>query len=219
MAACPPDEACALLYAEGHCDQNGTCTQDSVECPAEDPCVGKACGDTCTRPCPAGQECPAVLGYCGENGTCTLAYPVCSTGTCQLDSDCPAPPPSCQLCPDNSSVCTVATCVNGQCAYAVPGCPNYSPCAGKACGDACSPCDPADPACIVPAVLMYCNANLGCQAGEPACGPGYGSCQTIANCPAIPTICRLCPNAQDPAAPFCAGLTCLGGSCLLTCPL
>jgi hypothetical protein len=62
---------------------------------------------------------------------------------------------------------------------------------------------------------MYCNANLGCQTGEPACGPGYGTCNTLADCGQFPAICRLCPDA----AQSCAGATCLGGSCLLTCGL
>jgi hypothetical protein len=220
LAACPQSQqACPAIYAQGYCDQNGTCTQNQPQCTVENPCTGKACGDTCTPPCPAGQACPAVLGYCGENGSCTLAYPVCSTSpTCQLDTDCPAPPPApCQQCSNNTAVCYRASCVNGECAYVMPGCPSWDPCAGRACGDACSPCNPADPACAVPATPMYCNANLGCQVGEPACGDGYGSCGTVDDCPRLPYPCRLCGGGGT--APPCGGLTCLGGACLLTCPL
>jgi len=298
MAACPPNEACALLYAEGRCDRNGACTQQDPQCPVENPCAGKACGDTCTPPCPAGQSCPAVLGYCSEAGACALAYPVCN-GTCRVDGDCPVQSPACEQCPDGSTVCTVASCVDGQCAYAVPGCP-ASPCAGKACGDTCTPpcpsgqacptvmgycddngacnlaypvcdtvacnsgtdCPPPPPYCeqcpggssVCPAATcvngqcaivtpgcpdyspcagkacgdacspfvgtpptkpMYCNADLGCQTGAPACGPGYGSCNTLADCDQFPAICRLCANA----AQTCAEPACLGGSCLLACPL
>jgi hypothetical protein len=222
MAACPPSQAvCPAIYAQGYCDQNGACTQSVPECPT-DACAGKACGDHCTLPCSNG-ACPNVAwqGYCNQTGSCTLNYPVCGSSVCQQNSDCSAPLPApCQQCPDGSSVCTAAACVNGQCAGVMPGCPSYNPCGDKACGDQCWPCDPAKTGCPAPGGSpMYCNADLGCQAGEPACGNGYASCQTIEDCPRLPYPCRLCPNAQDPSALGCAPLTCLGGSCLLACQL
>lgn len=45
----------------------------------------------------------------------------------------------------------------------------YDPCAGKACGDLCSPCDPKNGNCIAPAVEMTCTANGQCSIGRPAC--------------------------------------------------
>jgi hypothetical protein len=46
----------------------------------------------------------------------------------------------------------------------------YEPCAGKACGDACAPCDPEDSTCGPILMTMTCDANGNCvQTGNPDC--------------------------------------------------
>jgi hypothetical protein len=45
----------------------------------------------------------------------------------------------------------------------------WDPCAGKACGDLCSPCSPEDANCFAPAVEMTCSATGQCSIGRPAC--------------------------------------------------
>ncbi len=45
----------------------------------------------------------------------------------------------------------------------------WDPCAGKACGDVCQPCDPKDPNCVAIAVEMTCSATGQCSIGRPAC--------------------------------------------------
>jgi hypothetical protein len=45
----------------------------------------------------------------------------------------------------------------------------YEPCAGKACGDVCTPCDPSDPNCFALTVEMTCTATGQCSVGRPAC--------------------------------------------------
>jgi hypothetical protein len=60
----------------------------------------------------------------------------------------------------------------------------YVPCAGKACGDACTVCDPADPNCMETAVVKQCNAAGTCDAAPAQCGaadvqpppPAYDAC-------------------------------------------
>jgi hypothetical protein len=48
--------------------------------------------------------------------------------------------------------------------------PQEDPCAGKACGEPCSTCDPTLGACpAAPAVMMYCDASGACGYAFPAC--------------------------------------------------
>jgi hypothetical protein len=61
----------------------------------------------------------------------------------------------------------------------------YDPCAGKACGDACTVCPPGDSSCAETAVVK-------------ACDPG-GRCV-----PATPALC----SAPPPPHPDCAGKAC-----------
>ena len=63
----------------------------------------------------------------------------------------------------------------------------YEPCAGKACGDFCSPCDPQDADCIAPAVEQTCTALGQCSIGRP-------------NCSTPPT----CEDGQQYYAPGCS---------------
>ena len=49
----------------------------------------------------------------------------------------------------------------------------YDPCAGKACGDSCTVCDPNDPDCAETAVEKSCNPNGECVSEPFQCG---GTC-------------------------------------------
>jgi hypothetical protein len=64
----------------------------------------------------------------------------------------------------------------------------YEPCAGKACGAACTLCDPADRACVETAVVKACDpagrclaadavaCQLPCTGTAPGCDPPPTSC-------------------------------------------
>jgi len=39
------------------------------------PCADKACGDSCSTPCPPGLMCPTVMKYCQADGSCGNAMP------------------------------------------------------------------------------------------------------------------------------------------------
>src|SRR6185503_421961 len=79
----------------------------------------------------------------------------------------------------------------------------YDPCAGKACGDLCSLCDPAEPNCVEPTVIMTCTATGQCSVGRPAC--------TVPECegtqqyyaPGCDQLARPDPNALLPFEPGC----------------
>jgi hypothetical protein len=45
----------------------------------------------------------------------------------------------------------------------------YVPCAGKACGDDCSVCDPTDPNCVETGVVKVCDPNGACLAAPAQC--------------------------------------------------
>jgi hypothetical protein len=54
--------------------------------------------------------------------------------------------------------------------YSFPECaPPYQPCAGKACGENCTICNPADPDCVETAVVKYCTADGSCTPSAPDC--------------------------------------------------
>lgn len=49
------------------------------------------------------------------------------------------------------------------------GAGGWSPCGGKACGEGCTPCDPASPDCVLPGTPLHCDAAGACVAGPPSC--------------------------------------------------
>ena len=58
----------------------GGCTAAAPPGTTADPCAGKACGDTCSVPCPDGMLCAAVVSYCQADGACSNnTAPACST--------------------------------------------------------------------------------------------------------------------------------------------
>ena len=93
----------------------------------------------------------------------------------------------------------------------------WDPCAGKACGDFCQPCDPKDANCVAPAVEMTCTANGQCSIGRPACtipeceapqqyyAPG---CDAAARPIAAPPFVAGCYDACTSAGKCADGFTC-----------
>ncbi len=81
----------------------------------------------------------------------------------------------------------------------------WDACGGKACGEGCTPCDPADPDCVLPGTPMYCDASGDCVIGRPECPGGCTS-----------------DEACEPGAEWCVGGECVpcdnsGQLCDLAC--
>jgi hypothetical protein len=112
---------------------------------------------------------------------------------------------------------------------------SYDACAGKACGDVCTTCDPADAACMEPAIEQACNASGQCVlASEAMCGltctsggttyqpgdtfPSPDGCNTCTcgsdgNIGCTEKACEACGGLVDPVCPagqFCnwANMSC-----------
>jgi hypothetical protein len=159
-------------------------------------CTKKACGPECAPqdaqgigPCDAffgyawnGKECVG-LGGCSCQGTdcdktyssveeCKKVHLSCGTSLeCVVDSDCPPPPPFCNVCPDGTEICPSVACLNGMCVMSEGGC------AGGGVGPGL-PCDkpgvkaPADDGCntcICGDNLTWSCTKIGCN--EPCDGP------------------------------------------------
>lgn len=86
----------------------------------------------------------------------------------------------CSICPPWDATCLETAVLKfchsgGECLATPPACipppppPPYDPCAGKACGDGCSICNPLDPDCFETAVLKQCNAAGQCVANVVVC--------------------------------------------------
>jgi hypothetical protein len=133
-------------------------------------------------------------------------------GICRRDSDCPQPGAPCVECSDGSFACPAVECVRRRCVYSFPQCPPpYEPCAGKACGDSCTVCDPADPDCVETDVLKFCQPDGACSPLQPTCSSPKVFCGGIAGIP--------CPGAgtcfddpSDDCDPRMGGADC-GGVC------
>lgn len=89
----------------------------------------------------------------------------------------------------------------------------YEPCAGKACGDLCSACDPKDGNCIAPAVEMTCTATGECSIGRPACTiPTCEGDQTY-HAPGCNSLARPNPGALQPFEAGCYDACTSAGAC------
>ncbi len=150
-----------------------SCTE--IACPQYDPCGGKECGAACTICDPSVPDCDetAEEKFCSAAGVCLGGpEPVCGPAQTCVPGEAFTAPDGCNgcVCPANGDA-SMATCTE-------IGCPPYDPCAGKSCGDACNPCDPADVDCAVPAIEYSCDA-------DGMCGDAFGFV-----CPADP--CEEC---------------------------
>lgn len=97
----------------------------------------------------------------------------------------------------------------------------YDPCANKACGDACTQCDPTDAGCLETAVLKYCDVNGGCGMAFPSCANPGDPCNGLT----CGDPCDYCGadvgiTCADPATdPIFLGYCNTNGSCSLAFPL
>ena len=197
---------------------DGTSDEAESELRAARACAGKACGDACSL-CNGRPNCfeTAVLKQCNERGRCSSRPAVCGGA---VDAG-PAPyqpcggkscGDTCQICPPGDPNCFETAVVkfchaDGACSASPPACipppppPPYDACGGKACGDLCTLCDPADPNCFETAVVKQCDARGACSATPPVCGAvdagpaPYDPCAGKA-CGASCTLC-------DPSDPNC----------------
>lgn len=85
-----------------------------------------------------------------------------SNGTQPADSQLPSEPtPATETAPADAPAAPTTE--------AAPPTGTYNPCTGKACGDTCMVCDPADPDCVETMVVKYCNARGLCTPHSPPC--------------------------------------------------
>lgn len=186
----------------------GVCASDS-DCSA--PAVCEVCPDGTYSCASAACEQGACVGYfppCGGTGT-GGAGGSGGGSQCSSDVDC-AVPEMCQVCADGSYSCAKAECVAGQCATSYPACGGgYDPCAGRACGEQCFPCDPSDPSCVAPAVVFTCDGAGQCSVGKTdTCGSG-NQCRTDSDCPMVGAPCEQCPDGSW----SCPTSACVNGLC------
>lgn len=209
----PKDPTCAETAVIKVCDAKGSCGQSNPECGPAPSCQADSDCPALGAPC---QQCPDGSVACPwskcENGACVSGYDSCQGQMCQDDGDCPAILAPCQACPDGSFACPWTKCENGQCTGGFDGCKGYEPCAGKACGDACTVCPPNDPTCNETAVLKFCDPAGQCAPTYPVCKPTPGQCKSDAECPGI-DICKPCPDGKS-----CAQTACVNGTCGWECP-
>jgi hypothetical protein len=209
-SACPPnDPTCAETAVLKYCAADGSCGQaypvcDPTSCTSDSECASDL------GPC---QQCPDGTLACPyakcEAGQCVGGFDSCGGQTCDSNDDCPAIGAPCQQCPDGTVACPFSECVNGQCGGGFDGCGGFDPCAGKACGDACSQCPPDDPDCVETSVLKYCDSSGQCGAAYPLC---ENTCKTDADCGPVDLICKPCADGT------CATVTCNAGQCGWSCP-
>ncbi len=189
---------------------NGQCAGSWPGCPGYDPCQNKLCGETCTICDPTDPNCveAQVVRYCDSSGLCGDAFPRCDAPVdCTTDADCPQVE-ACAPCPEGGNSCPTSVCIDGQCVVSWDGCGQYDPCAGKVCGEECTVCDPTDPDCVQPTVLMYCDQNGACGMNFPSCDPGQ--CTSDADCPQMGAPCTPCPGGGM----SCPSVACVNGACV-----
>lgn len=191
----------------------GVCSVSMPGCGAWAPCADKKCGETCSLCDPTDPNCamPDVEMFCDAKGGCAVQYPQCGIAQCASDADCVSIMAPCTLCPDGTEACPSTACVNGVCESAMPGCKGFSPCDGKKCGETCSPCDPADPNCVAPGVMMYCDAAGTCGMAFPTC---QQQCASDADCPQMGMPCITCPDNSQ----ACPTSACIEGQCAYAVP-
>jgi hypothetical protein len=178
----PGDPGCTESAELKVCDSGGKCVSATTQftCELADACAGKACGQACAiapactfanPPCLA----PVVAGQCDFGGNCVpggvascTAVDSCAGQACGV---------ACSMSMSMMMDCSMmmgAPCAcdgTGNCVSAAAltcAAPPADPCAGKACGDACDPCDGM---CGHP-YAMACDRKGQCVIAAPgACGP------------------------------------------------
>jgi hypothetical protein len=159
---CPRSLAPCQLCADGsmacpwaRCE-NGACTNGIDQCAGSDPCAGKSCGDACTL-CQPGQVCAAVSMFCDAELKCQLNQPMCATGGCKDDTDCPGVG-VCPPCPE-TNICAELKCVAGSCQFQCEG-------GGGSCSAEQGSCAGGETCCAG----LECCAGVPVPEGQEYCG-------------------------------------------------
>jgi hypothetical protein len=202
---CDPDDSdCTETDELKSCNAQGDCVGFSDDlCGEYDPCGGKMCGETCSLCDPDDSECieTADEKACNAAGQCTSdtaepcdAYDPCSGKSC--GDLCTLCDPSRSDCPEGQvpSACNES----GACVEIIddlqPICDEYTPCAGKACGDRCTICDPADANCNEDAVIKACDTDGNCVGEQTNMCVEYDPCDGKG----CGDICQICaPDDMD----------------------
>ena len=259
---CPPDDTdCVAPGVDHHCDADGQCMAGEPECDEDrDACEGLECGDQCcpsdvdeedcddyehyrcddeglcVEPDSSGQD---IIGFCPDEDEDACEGRECGDRCCPSDVD----EEDCDdyehyRCDDEGRCVDPES--DGQDIIGL--CPDdeYDACEGLVCGDACNPCDPDDPSCVVPGIDHFCDDDGQCIAGmvecddedlcdgldcgDSCCPPGLTKeecedyiCDMDGECilPSATSIGdeEICKPGDDP----CDGLQC-GESCQPICP-
>jgi hypothetical protein len=107
---------------------------------------------------------------------------------------------------------------DGTPAFGCDGCmspPPYDPCAGKACGDVCSPCPNTDPKCGGITETFSCDGNGACTTRPSACDGGatYDPCAGKA----CGETCTLCAPDDTTCGESASAKTCEGDAGCSSC--
>lgn len=137
------------------------------------PCKDKACGAECFPCDPADPDCalPGVQMVCNKGGECVSEDP--SALDCGSTDPNVCTPGGVFEAPDGCNTCTCpASGKKDEAACTEMACIGWEPCKDKACGDVCSPCDPADPDCPIADIETLCDDGGACVEGPVACKSG-----------------------------------------------
>lgn len=170
------DSSCAVPSVA--CNPDGSCGATTWTCPEgekpsptpapsaptdwENPCAGKACGDSCDS-CPPDTVCLVGPGVCDPKGACVQVDPMCegspAAPSCEQDSECSVPA-GCLKCNNGEEWCPSPRCIEGSCGTSPNLCPeSYKPCDGLEEGDTCTICSPLDSECDEPSGDKTCVAG------------------------------------------------------------
>jgi hypothetical protein len=188
-------------------------------CDKGESCCNESCG-ICTSP---GGACPQI--YCEPP----------PPPQCKVAEDCPQPAGPCQLCPDGSTACPSADCVDGQCVGSFDGCPpdNGDPVQCKAADDCPAPALPCELCPDGSTACPWTDCIGGqCVGGFDSCQPGKTECSSDADCHLEDNYCGGCnclalpkgesgPICKDPVQCFAQPCgfgqvaACVSGQCVV----
>jgi hypothetical protein len=202
--SCTETGECVPGYLDCFCNPQGECAVA---------CSGAPCGEPCS---PCAPEDPSCFGdgfACDAFGQCIpldkLSCDPCQGKLCGEWCDPCVGNPGCGYA--DAFLCNLY----GECVIAesLTTCsPDYLPCIqgmASACGDPCSPCDPALGNCVPPPFDYFCDAALECR-------PYLQDCEISCATKPCGSACVTCSNSQQTRDPACKPMFCdQFGGCLL----
>lgn len=148
---------------------NGSNTNWLSGCETTSDCggTGICANGACTPSCSDSSDC-AGLGNDAQCGS-AVRFVEAPSDRCDLAEEQRVCAPTCERDSNCERIGDGYTCESGVCAPAACQGSVYDPCDGKACGDACTLCDPTDSTCEETLSEKYCGANGTCGGGMPEC--------------------------------------------------